>query len=50
MTANDFRWAKAQGRKLSMATCYDYTFARLLAKGPIDAMLVRLGIGCGAWG
>jgi 3-methyl-2-oxobutanoate hydroxymethyltransferase len=40
MTANDFRRAKAQGRKLSMATCYDYTFARLLAKSPIDGILV----------
>lgn len=40
MTANDFRRAKGQGRKLSMATCYDYTFARLLAKAPIDGILV----------
>jgi 3-methyl-2-oxobutanoate hydroxymethyltransferase len=40
MTANDFRRAKAHGRKLSMATCYDYTFARLVAKSPIDGILV----------
>jgi 3-methyl-2-oxobutanoate hydroxymethyltransferase len=40
MTANDFRRAKAQGRKPSIATCYDYTFARLLAKSPIDGILV----------
>src|SRR4051794_23913396 len=36
----DFLRAKAEGRKLSMVTCYDYTFARLLSKGPIDGILV----------
>jgi 3-methyl-2-oxobutanoate hydroxymethyltransferase len=36
----DFLRAKAEGRKLSMVTCYDYTFARLLSKSPIDAILV----------
>lgn len=38
--APDFLEAKAAGRKLSMVTCYDYTFARLLSKTPIDAILV----------
>ena len=37
---NDFLSAKTQHRKLSMVTCYDYTFARLLSKTPIDAILV----------
>lgn len=40
MTATDFISAKAEGRKLSMVTCYDYTFARLLSKSAIDAILV----------
>lgn len=38
--APDFLDAKATGRKLSMVTCYDYTFARLLSKSSIDAILV----------
>lgn len=38
--ANDFFRAKAGGLKLSMVTCYDYTFARLLATAPVDAILV----------
>src|ERR1051326_6911174 len=40
MTSRDFPQAKAEGRRLSMVTCYDYTFARLLSKSPIDAILV----------
>ena len=40
MCARDFLRAKMQGRKLSMVTCYDYTFARLLSKSAIDAILV----------
>lgn len=40
MSPLEFLRAKADGRKLSMATAYDYTFARLLAKSPIDAILV----------
>ena len=36
----DFLRAKAEGRKLSMVTCYDYTFARLRSKSPIDGILV----------
>jgi 3-methyl-2-oxobutanoate hydroxymethyltransferase len=38
--APDFLDAKATGRKLSMVTCYDYTFARLLSKTAINAILV----------
>src|SRR5438270_791648 len=40
MSSNDFLRAKAEGRKLSMVTCYDYTFARLLAASAIDGILV----------
>ena len=39
-SAADFPGAKAAGRKLSMVTCYDYTFARLLSKTSIDGILV----------
>jgi 3-methyl-2-oxobutanoate hydroxymethyltransferase len=38
--ANDFFRAKVEGLKLSMVTCYDYTFARLLSNSAIDAILV----------
>lgn len=37
---NSFVRAKSESRRLSMATCYDYTFARLLAKSVIDGILV----------
>jgi 3-methyl-2-oxobutanoate hydroxymethyltransferase len=40
MSSTDFLRAKAERRKLSMVTCYDYTFARLLSKSAIDAILV----------
>src|SRR5580692_3764154 len=40
LSAGDFARVKTQGRKLSLVTCYDYTFARLLTRGPIDALLV----------
>lgn len=40
MAVTDFLHAKAEGRKLSMVTCYDYTFARLLSKTPVDGVLV----------
>ena len=39
-SARDFLQAKTESRKLSMATCYDYTFARLLQRSEIDAILV----------
>jgi len=32
--------AKTEKRKLSMVTCYDYTFARLLSTTAVDAILV----------
>ena len=40
MCSRDFLRAKIEGRKVSMVTCYDYTFARMVAKSPIDAILV----------
>lgn len=40
MCATHFLSAKNEGRKLSMITCYDYTFARLLSKSAIDGILV----------
>src|ERR1041385_6377095 len=40
MSTRNFLHAKTDGRKLSMVTCYDYTFARLLTKTAIDGILV----------
>jgi 3-methyl-2-oxobutanoate hydroxymethyltransferase len=40
MRAQDFLSAKARGQRLSMVTCYDYTFARLLRASSVDAILV----------
>ena len=40
MCSRDFLRAKLEKRKLSMVTCYDYTFARLLSQSPIDGILV----------
>ncbi|MDR3699271.1 MAG: 3-methyl-2-oxobutanoate hydroxymethyltransferase [Candidatus Sulfopaludibacter sp.] len=39
-SANDFLYAKAAARRLSMVTCYDYSFARLLSETAIDGILV----------
>jgi len=38
--AQDFLQAKLEHRKLSMVTCYDHTFARLLSRTAIDGILV----------
>ncbi len=40
MSPTGFFQAKLERRKLSMVTCYDYTFARLLAESAIDGILV----------
>jgi 3-methyl-2-oxobutanoate hydroxymethyltransferase len=40
MCIGNFLRAKAEGRKLSMVTCYDYTFARLLSRTAIEGILV----------
>jgi 3-methyl-2-oxobutanoate hydroxymethyltransferase len=39
-SATDFLQAKSESRKLSMVTCYDYTFAGLLSRSAIDGILV----------
>jgi len=36
----DFIRAKTERRKLSMVTCYDYTFARILSQTTVDGILV----------
>lgn len=36
----EFQEAKKESRKISMITCYDYTFARLVAESNIDCILV----------
>jgi 3-methyl-2-oxobutanoate hydroxymethyltransferase len=40
MSIQNFLCAKLKRRKLSMITCYDYTFARLLSRSAIDGILV----------
>jgi 3-methyl-2-oxobutanoate hydroxymethyltransferase len=40
LSIRDFLRAKTERHKLSMVTCYDYTFARLLSKSAIDGILV----------
>jgi 3-methyl-2-oxobutanoate hydroxymethyltransferase len=40
MCSRDFLRAKIEGRKLSMVTCYDYTFARMLSRSAIEGILV----------
>ena len=50
MHATDFFRAKIANRKLSMITCYDYTFARLLSKSSIDGILVGDSLGMVMYG
>lgn len=40
MCSRDFLRAKLESRKISMVTCYDYTFARMLSRSAIDGILV----------
>jgi 3-methyl-2-oxobutanoate hydroxymethyltransferase len=40
ITPSFFFTAKHDGRKLSMVTCYDYSFARLLSRSSVDGILV----------
>jgi 3-methyl-2-oxobutanoate hydroxymethyltransferase len=44
-TVPSFLAAKASGRKLSVLTCYDYTFAKLLDAAGVDALLVGDSMG-----
>jgi len=45
MNVLDFIGFKKEGRRMSMVTCYDYTFARILNQSPVDMLLV--GDSCG---
>ena len=40
MQINNFQQFKQQGKKISMVTCYDYTFAQILNSTAIDCILV----------
>lgn len=40
MTILEFQAKKKAGQKISMITCYDYSFARIVAASPIDVILV----------
>ncbi|MFN8790173.1 MAG: 3-methyl-2-oxobutanoate hydroxymethyltransferase [Bdellovibrionales bacterium] len=40
MTIQDFVAKKQKQEKISMVTCYDFTFAKLINETPIDAILV----------
>src|SRR4051812_37433587 len=40
MIVQDFQKMKAEGRKISMLTCYDHWSARVLAETPVDCLLV----------
>lgn len=40
MNVLDFIGFKKEGRRMSMVTCYDYTFARILNQSPVDMLLV----------
>lgn len=40
MKINDFARRKKKGKKISVITCYDYTFAKIIADSNIDVVLV----------
>jgi len=40
ITISDLIKAKQDGRKITMVSCYDYTFARLVAKAGVEMILV----------
>ena len=40
MNILDFQQKKVQGQKISMVTCYDYSFARILEGSDVDCLLV----------
>lgn len=45
VTVPDFATAKAQGRKLTMVTAYDFTFAKLFDQAGADALLIGDSLG-----
>lgn len=44
-TVNDFIGSKAEGRKISMLTAYDYSMAKLLDESGVDSLLVGDSLG-----
>lgn len=44
-TVSTFQAMKAEGRKISMLTCYDYSTARLIDEAGVDAVLVGDSLG-----
>lgn len=44
-TVMTFAKAKAEGKKISVLTCYDYTTAKLISESPVDAVLVGDSLG-----
>jgi 3-methyl-2-oxobutanoate hydroxymethyltransferase len=40
MKIHDFSLKKQKGQKISMLTCYDYSFARIMADSEVDCLLV----------
>ncbi len=40
MKIQDFALKKQKGQKISMLTCYDYSFARIMADSEVDVLLV----------
>ncbi|HNJ67062.1 MAG TPA: 3-methyl-2-oxobutanoate hydroxymethyltransferase, partial [Turneriella sp.] len=45
MNIHDFGKKKAAGEKISVVTCYDNVFARLVARTSVDAILVGDSLG-----
>lgn len=45
MTILDFADKKRRGEKISMLTCYDFSFAKLLNESPVDCLLVGDSLG-----
>lgn len=42
---NDFRRSKTEGKKISVVTCYDHAFARIIEQTEIDSVLVGDSVG-----
>ena len=45
VTLDNIKMAKSQGQKLTMLTCYDYSFAKLIDAADIDMILVGDSLG-----
>ncbi len=42
---NDFKKAKLEGKNISMVTCYDFAFAKLIEESEVDTILVGDSLG-----